>query len=173
MYVIRSGVVGIYADNADADADGVFLSDLRRGAFFGEVSLLSDSPRNVTVRVLLDATLFYLSRDEFQDLLVKNKSMGLYLSRLYARRMVGDLTGGAVDHAAVFHAVSASGPGLGLSHFLYSTSFHVSTESRQKVLVVEPHLDLAGNMEEFGLFRRSCPRYGAFQAYSVQPLPAR
>jgi NTE family protein len=150
MYVIRSGVVGIYSDK-----DGVFLSDLRRGAFFGEMSLLSGASRNASARVILDATLFRLSRDDFQELLGQNKSMGLYLSRLYARRMVGDR--GAREHAAVFYAVSVTGPGLGLSHFLYSTSFHISTESKKKVLVVEPHLELVYTMDQLGLFPIPCP----------------
>jgi len=154
MYIIRSGVVCIYAEK---DGEEFYLSDLRRGDVFGEMALLSDKPRNATIKVLLDTMVFYLSKNDFQNLLAKNKSMGLYLSRYYARRM--SLNEGQIGKGRnpVFYAVSATNPGLGLSHFLYSVSFHISTESVKKVLVVEPHLEVGSAMNSLGLYRSVCP----------------
>lgn len=159
MYIIRSGVVCVHGQG---QAGPVYLSDLRRGDFFGEMALLSDAPRSATVKVALDAVLFYLLKEDFQALLTKNKSMGLFLSRYYARRMAVAPDGTGKPRAPMFYAVSATHSGLGLSHFLYSVSFHVSTESAKRVLVVEPHLELSQAMNRLGLYRCPCPDPGLF-----------
>lgn len=165
MFIIRSGVVGVQADQGDGEH---FLAELHRGDFFGEMALLANAPRNATVRVVLDAVIFSLSREAFQTLLSQNKSMGLYLSRVYARR-ISSTDGRAGEQEkfrgtrAVFYAVSASDSELGLSHFLYSLSYHIATESHKKVLVVEPHLELSTIMKKLGLFEMICPDTGLFR----------
>ena len=164
MFIIRSGVVSIHDDHGKGER---FLAELHRGDFFGEMALLSDTPRNATARVVLDAVIFSLSRDAFQAMLLRNKSMGLYLSRVYARRIssMDDRADKEKIHKAraIFYSVSASGPGLGLSHFLYSLSYHIVTESWRKVLVVEPHLELTAVMKKLGLFESICPDTGLFR----------
>ncbi len=159
MYIIRSGVVTIHSGKGGKE---VFLSELRRGDFFGEMTLLSDSPRNATVQVLIDAMIYYLRRQDFEELLVRNKSMGLYLSRFYARRMApggGEEGNGCRDTPPrpVFYAVSATDLGLGFYHFLYSVSFHISTESPKRVLIVEPRRELWKVMHKLELFDIVCP----------------
>jgi CRP-like cAMP-binding protein len=85
MYVIRSGIVSVFKE---IDGKEVYISDLKRGGFFGEISLLLDEPRNATIRVSLDTTVYCLTRENFEILIKNNKSIGLYLSRYYARQMV-------------------------------------------------------------------------------------
>ncbi len=162
MYVIRSGGVLIYSDTSDRKDPAFVQVELRRGDFFGEMALLSDLPRNASARVTLDATVFCLKKDDFEALLVENRHIGLFLSRLYARRLSA---GGSkpLDHRKpFFYTVSATDPDLGLSHFLYSLSYHISTESSKKVLVVEPHLELESIMQKFGLGIMACPDEGLF-----------
>lgn len=159
MYVIRSGAVLIYSEIKEGTP---FQVELRRGDFFGEMALLSDLPRNATARVTLDATVFCLKKQDFEILLSANKDIGLFLSRLYARR----LSSGSEKEKGIrkpsFYSVSATDPDLGLSHFLYSMSYHVSTESNKKVLVVEPHLEPENIMEKFDLRIMTCPDESLF-----------
>ncbi len=154
MYVIRSGAVLVYSEAKEASP---FQVELRRGDFFGEMALLSDLPRNATARVTLDATVFCLKKQDFETLLSGNKDIGLFLSRLYARRLSSGSEREKGIRKPSFYSVSASEPGLGLSHFLYSMSFHISTESDKKVLVVEPHLELESIMKKFDLRIMACP----------------
>jgi len=138
MYVIRSGIVSIFKEVAGQE---IYVSDLKRGGFFGEISLLSDAARNATIRVSLDTTVYCLTRENFEILIKRNKSIGLYLSRYYAKRMVlEEKNHPGKKNVPVFYAVSATGPDLGGSHFLYTVSFHISDESKKRVLVIEPHL---------------------------------
>jgi len=159
LYVIRSGAVLIYSEKKEEPS---FQVELRRGDFFGEMALLSDLPRNATARVTLDATVFCLKKKEFEALLSGNKDIGLFLSRLYARRLSSGFEREKGIRKPSFYSVCASDPDLGLSHFLYSMSFHISTESNKKVLVVEPHLELESIMEKFGLKIIACPDESLF-----------
>ncbi|MBU1341356.1 MAG: patatin-like phospholipase family protein [Proteobacteria bacterium] len=154
MYIIRTGAVSIYSEKNQAQS---FQAELRRGDFFGEMALLSDLPRNADAKVTLDATLFYLKKEDFETLLSKNKHIGLFLSRLYARRLSSGYENKAIREKSTFYTISATDPDLGLSHFLYSMSYHISTESNKKVLVVEPHLELESIMQKFGLGIIPCP----------------
>lgn len=160
MYIIRSGIVSIFKEIGGRD---VYVADLKRGDFLGEISLLSDEPRNATARVSLDTIAYCLTRENFEILIKNNKSIGLYLSRHYARRMVMDeKRRPGKKNVPVFYAVSATGPDLGVSHFLYTVAFHISDESEKRVLVIEPHLEPERIMEKFGLNRTACPDPGLF-----------
>jgi len=159
MYIIRSGVVVISSEKND---EVLFQTELKRGDFFGEMALLSELPRNAEARVTLDSTLFCLKKVAFEILLRKNKDIGLFLNRLYARRLSSSSENQSTQHAANFFTISATESDLGLSHFLYSMSYHVSTESTKKVLVVEPHLELKHIMQKFDLGSISCPDESLF-----------
>ena len=160
MYIIRSGVVSIFKTLENQE---VMTGDLRRGDFFGEIALLTDSPRNATVRVSLDAELYCLTRENFEFLIKDNKSIGLYLSRYYARQMTESTPDSREKiNTPVFYAVSATGPGLGLSHFIYTMAYHIVTESQKKVLIIEPHLEPEQMMNSYGLERIACPDPGLY-----------
>jgi NTE family protein len=62
----------------------------------------------------------------------------------------------------VFYAISGTGPDLGISHFLYTVSFHISDESKKRVLIIEPHLEPGRIMEKYGLAGMVCPDPGLF-----------
>lgn len=161
MYVIRSGTVSLFREIENRE---VYLTDLKRGDFFGEMSLLSGEPRNSAAIVSLDGTLYCLTRENFDILIRKNKSIGLYLSRHYARQMaVEDTNNISHKKVPVFYSISATGSELGVSHFLYTVSFHISDESRKKILVIEPHLEAEKIMERYGLSRIDCTVPGLFK----------
>ncbi len=160
MYVVRSGIVSVFKE---IEGKEIYVSDLKRGGFFGEISLLSDADRNATIRVSLDTTVYCLTRENFEILIKNNKSIGLYLSRYYAKRMVLETKNQpGKKNGPVFYAVSATGPNLGGSHFLYTVSYHISDESEKRVLVIEPHLEPERIMEKYGLARIVCPDPGLF-----------
>ncbi len=165
MYVIRTGAVLICSEKKEGS---FFHVELRRGDFFGEMALLSDLPRNATARVTLDAMVFRLKKNDFETLLSGNKHIGLFLSRLYARRLSSGFEKEKGIRKPSFYSVSASDPDLGLSHFLYSMSYHISTESNKKVLVVEPHLELESILQKFDLKIGACPDQSLFSLLPPQ-----
>lgn len=72
--IIRQGEMGqeffvIGSGEVDIEVDGVQVNRLSQGAFFGEVSLVKQQPRNATVRARTEVVCFLLSKDEFQSVL--------------------------------------------------------------------------------------------------------
>lgn len=161
MYVIRTGTVSVFKK---MNNQSIFVNELKRGNFFGEMSLLSGARRNSTVEASLDVTVYCLARENFNILIKTNRNIGLYLSRFYAKRMSVETEGHSPQTMTpTFYAVSATGPKLGVSHFLYSVSFHISNESHKRVVVIEPHLETGKIMQKYDLNRIECPDHGLFR----------
>ena len=77
--IIQQGEIGdeffvIGKGDVDIDVDGNVINTLSEGAFFGEVSLIKEQPRNATVRAKTDVSCFVLSKAEFQSVIDSNSS---------------------------------------------------------------------------------------------------
>ena len=57
------------------------------GGFFGEIALIKNIPRTATVTAETSATLLYLSKEEFQDILSANILTGVNLDAVARERM--------------------------------------------------------------------------------------
>lgn len=72
FYIILSGVVEIFSER-----NNQVIATLREGDFFGEISLLTGTPRTATVRALTaDTVLFVVERQQLQKLLSEHKELG-------------------------------------------------------------------------------------------------
>ena len=81
FFVIRDGRVDV------TTADQGSINQLESGAFFGEVALMTDRPRNATIRALEPTTCYVLTRDEFQAVMEKSASFEEELRKtLFARQ---------------------------------------------------------------------------------------
>ena len=69
-HVVHSGLVKVLLTNAAGDEALVALH--RRGEFFGELALFSDSPRDATVIAVIPTTTLQLSRDSCHHVLDRN-----------------------------------------------------------------------------------------------------
>jgi CRP-like cAMP-binding protein len=77
MYVIRNGGVEIYNEFSDMTKRKII--DLGVGDFFGEMSLLNDSPRSATVISTSKSTLLGLFRHDLLELMNSDPSLGVKL----------------------------------------------------------------------------------------------
>ena len=77
--IIRQGDMGeeffvIGRGQVDIEIDGERVNSLGAGAFFGEVALVKDQPRNATVRSRSEVVCFILNRSEFQSILQQSST---------------------------------------------------------------------------------------------------
>jgi len=72
MYVVLSGRVGLY--KADA-----CVAEFKEGAHFGEVSLVDRAPRSATAKVLSDARLLRLKREQLYALVQREPELAVKL----------------------------------------------------------------------------------------------
>lgn len=68
LYLILSGSVGIIKTNKFT-GETYDVGTLRKGSFFGEMSLIDNNPRSATVKALSDCQLFHITREAFQQFL--------------------------------------------------------------------------------------------------------
>ncbi len=90
LYLILEGVVGIYKTNK-LTGENYDVGQLRRGSFFGEMSLVDENPRSATVRALTDCTVFYISKDRFEQFLSSGNDLKIRFMESCVRTLVGRL----------------------------------------------------------------------------------
>jgi CRP-like cAMP-binding protein len=69
------------------DGKEIILAKLGEGEVFGEMALLSGSPRSATVIALQDTTLLVLEREEFHKLLLRQPKLALKILAVMADRL--------------------------------------------------------------------------------------
>ncbi len=75
LYIVDSGKVRIWV--RDGDGNDVTLSELERGNFFGEMSVLDGGKRSANATAVVDSTLHCLRREEFENFLVEHPRAAL------------------------------------------------------------------------------------------------
>jgi len=83
-YLLRSGRVEVIARGAQGDERN--LATLDPGSLFGEAALLTDEPRNATVRALEPCTLLALRRRDLLEVLGENRQTGERMLELVRMR---------------------------------------------------------------------------------------
>jgi small-conductance mechanosensitive channel/CRP-like cAMP-binding protein len=97
FYIVAVGEVSVQTGR-----DRLEVARLRRGQYFGEMSLLTGEPRAATVCATVDAVLFEVDRPTFAQLFIANPDLAKQLSSLLADRRsqlraVADASGGAEE----------------------------------------------------------------------------
>lgn len=82
MFVVRAGRLEVVDERA-----GAVLRELGRGDGLGELGLLTESPRSVSVRAARDSELLSISRSDFDALLNKSPALSLALNRVLAAQL--------------------------------------------------------------------------------------
>jgi len=79
MYIIKRGQVQVVRDNT-------ILAVLKDGQFFGEMALVSDEPRNATIKTITDLEALILPKDDFRNLLETKPSIASIVSYEVVKR---------------------------------------------------------------------------------------
>lgn len=85
LYFIESGRIRIHL--RDADGDDVTLAELRRGDFFGEMSLFDGQPRSADATVVEEARIAVLSRADFLSFVQSNTGIALKMLAAITERL--------------------------------------------------------------------------------------
>jgi len=86
MFVINAGTVEVRKRDPNTGID-FLLTELKTGACFGEMALLTGKPRAATVIATEPTMCGVLEQADFEDLLLSNPKIGLALSRVLAERL--------------------------------------------------------------------------------------
>ncbi len=89
LFLILAGEVAVVREVHDEIPRE--LARLRAGAFFGEMALITNSPRSASVRALTAADLLEVSRKDVRGLIDKEPRVLKLLMRFFRARLVGTL----------------------------------------------------------------------------------
>ena len=90
LYIIREGAVSVWREHGDMTKTKI--ADLSDGDFFGEISLLNDSPRSATVVSVKSSRMFGFFRSDLLSLMDSNPKLGVRLVYQLARIVAERLT---------------------------------------------------------------------------------
>jgi CRP/FNR family transcriptional regulator/CRP/FNR family cyclic AMP-dependent transcriptional regulator len=85
MYIIREGRVSV--SKLSDDGREKILEFLEAGDFFGEMSLLDNSPRSASVRALVEVRVLALSRSDFLTVLSRSPDLAMAVIQELTRRL--------------------------------------------------------------------------------------
>jgi CRP-like cAMP-binding protein len=109
MFTIRSGEVEITRTIAGQNR---VLARLRKGDFFGEMSVLEDVPREATARARTNVELVRVNGAEFEAMLKRSPEIALQILRGLSRRLreAADTFEGALERRKAVRAYSSPVP---------------------------------------------------------------
>src|SRR6185369_10227463 len=85
LYIVESGSVRVWV--RDEDVQDITLSELKPGDFFGELSVFDGGERSANATAIVDTVLHRLSRQDFQEFLVKYPDAAVDVIREIGARM--------------------------------------------------------------------------------------
>jgi potassium-dependent mechanosensitive channel len=71
FYIILTGSIEVISERTNTQ-----IATLQQGEFFGEIALLTGTPRTATIRALTDTTLFVIGRQQLKQLLIEHQELG-------------------------------------------------------------------------------------------------
>jgi len=88
LYIVLAGSVEVVSLRTDQ-----YIHTFNEGDFFGEIAVLTGTPRTATVRALQDTTLFVVDRDHLQKLLKNHPNLAEQIAQKLSERqqMLNDM----------------------------------------------------------------------------------
>jgi anion transporter len=112
FYLVATGSVGVYSTGRSSAAE-TRVKTLHAGEPFGEMALLTNSPRTATIKAETDCEVLRLDRSSFLDLVREQPSVALSIAATLSRRLADMLDQPeAVDAAVAPAAAHADGETL-------------------------------------------------------------
>ena len=78
LFVVRTGRFAVLKHKTDGTQ---IVTELSSGDVIGEVSFFSREPRTATVKAVENGSLFVLSNDTFEQMILRNPEIGLKIIR--------------------------------------------------------------------------------------------
>lgn len=116
-YVLARGELEVRRNSRDPDSEPITLARLGSGALFGEMSLLSRSPRAASVVACRPSIVLSASKDALDEVASDEPSVGATLAQFTRRRMIDNL----VRTSSILGAVRESKRAALLERFVTRT----------------------------------------------------
>ncbi|MBI3252205.1 MAG: cyclic nucleotide-binding domain-containing protein [Candidatus Omnitrophica bacterium] len=138
FYIIVSGRFEAFSSSAGRQKT---LAYLRRGDYFGEMSLLSSEPHSATLRALSDSILLELKKEDFKKTIEHNATVALELGRRLSSRLRGGGSRTLFKNDVI--GVLDRPQWAGAEAFSFRLAADLFRETHQKTILLDLRLDAA------------------------------
>ncbi len=121
-FVVVRGAAEVRRDDGSSTGPGTVLAALGPGAIFGEMALVSDSPRAASVIALEPTRVLVASREALEEIAQDEPVVGRELGEFCRSRMIANL----MRHSVILRAVAPSDRSALISRFV-SRTFEAGT----------------------------------------------
>ncbi len=87
LYIIKKGRIKVYHAGENDDDFNKEVAEIVEGGFFGEMALISEVPRNASVKTTEESEIFILSKEDFKKLLDTNTHLAEQISSTVISRI--------------------------------------------------------------------------------------
>ncbi|HAM34480.1 MAG TPA: hypothetical protein DEB40_09975 [Elusimicrobia bacterium] len=147
FYIITSGQVRVVRGTEGTQVVDAFLG---RGETLGEGGLLTNEPRNNTVRLDTTSEFLMLRRQDFEEVLRENPSILLHLSRILAQRLVRAQSP-APGAPAQLVTLTAALPRPDRILLGVHLALQLVSQTRRRICLVDLHPDAGAMAQTLGL----------------------
>ncbi len=166
FYVV---VLGRFEASASVNTKKDIYAYLKRGDYFGEMSLLTREPHSASIRALSDSLVLELKKEDFERTIEHNATVSMELSR----RLSARLKGGEARIRSLFKsdiiAIYGIQPRSGQSLFSVNLAASLCHETHQKTLLVD--IQSTANGGNIPLMPDSSKRISLSQFQNIESRP--
>lgn len=164
FYVVASGRLEV---SVGPDRKKV-LAYLKRGDYFGEMSLLTHEPHSATLRVLSDSLLLELKKEDFEKTIASNASISLEISRRLTARLMHHDSGSRMLLKSDVVSIYSNQHRIGRTEFAMNLAAMLFRETHQKTIL----LDMSPSGQEISLRLQMTQKIPITQFHDIENLPA-
>lgn len=135
FYYIISGRIQIFTH--DPQGREITLEYIRRGEYFGIISLLTGDPHSVSTRVVNDSIILIINKPDFDTILKKIPHLAVHFSHSLSRRLKRkDLHVKTIFESTIISIYSPK-PELGCSWYAINLGLSLKKETGKNVILVD------------------------------------
>lgn len=134
LYCVITGRLKVYLKRGAKDEE---LESLVRGKYFGIISLLTKEPHSVSIKVINDAILLKIPRDDFETILKRIPRLAIQFGQMLSRRLKRkDMHEKRIFESMIIAAFGTS-ENSGVTSYAVNLAVSLSIQTSKKVILVE------------------------------------
>lgn len=133
LYCIVTGRVLIYLSQAGAREE---LEYLKRGKYFGILSLLTGEPHSVSAQAVNDSIILKISRTGFNEMLSRIPSLAIHFGEMLSKRLKRKDSPRSKVFESMIIGIAALSENVGCSRYAYNLALSIVSQTGKKAIIV-------------------------------------
>lgn len=138
FYCMITGRARAYVARRGREED---LEVLKRGKYFGIISLLTGEPHSVTVQAINDSIILQIPKDGFNKVLDRIPKLAIHFSQTLSKRLKKVSSGEKTIFESTIISVYGVSDKIGTTNYIFSLGASLKAETNKKVMLLDMNED--------------------------------